>query len=309
MVIGSHMTKFADRQVIEWEIDTPLTDPSQIVYRISANWGSKDEENWHGKFASFIAMHGASDIQALIVGAWTTDSLSESSDAAEAIKALADARTQLPHLKFLFFGDITYEQSEISWIAQNNISPLLIAYPELSHLQIRGSNELALGQVHHEHLKALIIETGGLDVNIVHDIQNSHFPALEHLELWLGTDNYGATTTVEDLAPLFAGTLFPNLQYLGLRDSDIADEIALAITSSPLLDRIQVLDLSMGTLGDVGATALLNCPAIRKLQKLDIHHHYCSPAVIDQLKTLGIEVDIDSAESEDEGFRYVEVGE
>jgi hypothetical protein len=183
------------------------------------------------------------------------------------------------------------------------------AYPNLEHFRVRGGNGLALGAVRHDHLKLLIVESGGLNRSIVQQVCAAQLPALEHLELWLGDEGYGATTRVEDLAPILAGTLFPYLRYLGLRDSEIADEIAAALAQSPILERIRVLDLSLGTLGDEGAAALLANPAVRRLEKLDLHHHYCSDEMMTRLQALGIDVDVSDQQDEDDGERYVAVSE
>jgi hypothetical protein len=150
-------------------------------------------------------------------------------------------------------------------------------------------------------------------VAIVRAVLNADLPNLEHLELWLGTEDYGANTTVADLDPLLGGERFARLHYLGLRDSDIADEIAVAVAGAPILDRIRTLDLSLGTLGDEGAAALLASPAVARLEKLDIHHHYCSDAMVARLNQLGITVDASEQEKADrfggEAHRYVAVGE
>ena len=37
--------------------------------------------------------------------------------------------------------------------------------------------------------------------------------------------------------------------------------------------------------------ALLTAPEIRRLKRLDLHHHFCSPEMVEQLKDLGIDVD------------------
>jgi hypothetical protein len=229
------------------------------------------------------------------------------------VEALVAAREKLPKLTALFLGDITYEECEISWIQQSDVSPLFGAYPALEHFRVRGGNGLALGAIRHDRLKSLVVESGGLDAGVVRDVLRSELPALEHLELWLGTDNYGANTTIADLDPLFAGDLFPTLRYLGLRDSDLENEIAQAVAQSPLLERIRVLDLSLGVLGDTGAQALLDAPAVAKLEKLDIHHHYCSQEIVKRLEALPIAVDASEAETPDEydgeEQRYVAVGE
>jgi hypothetical protein len=146
----------------------------------------------------------------------------------------------------------------------------------------------------------------------VRALTRAELPALEHLELWLGEENYGGSVRVADLTPLLSGQLFPNLKYLGLRNSEIADEIAAALLHAPVLDRIRVLDLSMGTLGDEGAAALLANPAVAKLELLDVHHHFCSEEMVARLGQLGIKVNTDERQNPDEydgDWRYVAVGE
>ena len=81
------------------------------------------------------------------------------------------------------------------------------------------------------------------------------------------------------------------------------------VAQAPVVEKIRVLDLSMGTLGDEGAAALLASPAVARLEKLDIHHHYCSPEMVERLKGLGIAVDAGDPQDESEYGRYVAVGE
>jgi Leucine Rich repeat len=196
---------------------------------------------------------------------------------------------------------------------QSDVSPLLTAYPQLEYLQVRGNQGLSLGALQHDRLKSLVVETGGLSVNVVREVCNAQLPELEHLELWLGIEDYGGDTTVDDLQPILSGQLFPKLRYLGLRDSEIADEIAIALASAPVLEQIQVLDLSLGVLRDVGAEALIDNAAIAQLEKLDIHHHYVSEELVARLEELGIELDASDRQEEDEydgeSYFYVAVSE
>ena len=62
---------------------------------------------------------------------------------------LVDAKDRLNRLKGLFIGDITYEECEISWIIQSDVSPVLTAYPELELFRVRGGQDLSLGQLDH----------------------------------------------------------------------------------------------------------------------------------------------------------------
>jgi hypothetical protein len=132
------------------------------------------------------------------------------------------------------------------------MTPLFQAYRNLQHFGVRGSNELKIGPVRHSQLKSLVIQCGGLPGGVLRQVLQSELPALEHLELYLGEENYGFDFEVGDLEPLLSGIVFPNLRSLGLRDSEIADEIAAAVAKAPILSRIKMLDLSLGTLSDAG---------------------------------------------------------
>ena len=103
----------------------------------------------------------------------------------------------------------------------------------------------------------------GAAVMLLPEVWAAELPRLEHLELWLGDGYYGGIATAAPLAPLLSGNLFPNLKYLGLRNSRIADEVAKAVAASPILERLEVLDLSLGNMGDEGARALIASPAVR----------------------------------------------
>ena len=45
---------------------------------------------------------------------------------------------------------------------------------------------------------------------------------------------------------------FPKLQYLGISDSEIQDELAEVVVNSRYMNQIETLDLSNGTLTDKG---------------------------------------------------------
>jgi hypothetical protein len=177
---------------------------------------------------------------------------------------------------------------------------------------VRGTSELSLGgRLRHEKLKSLTIETGGLPPQVLEEVLASQLPALESLELWLGTSSYGGDVTMEDLQPLFSGNLFPLLKHLGLRDSEIVDEIASGLASAPILGRLRSLDLSLGTLSDKGGQALLANPKLKDLKELDLHRHYLSKEMMNALKREFPHVNVEDPEGSDtdEDDRYVAVGE
>jgi predicted DNA-binding WGR domain protein len=219
----------------------------RVAYRV-------DGDGTVGPLEAFLADPAAPLVQALVVG-FCFDEGGEGSHGA--VEALVHARDRLPSLRALFFGDILCSDREISWINQSDLTGLLKAFPQLEHFRARGGGGLVLRKFEHQRLKWLAFEASNLPSRVVRAVGASSLPALEHLELWLGTERYGADTTAADLKDVLAGEGLPALRYLGLRDSDIADDVAEALAKAPILDRLRVLDLSLGTLGDRGAEALL----------------------------------------------------
>jgi len=310
-MINEHVSEWLGYTVKDYtpeDTGSPIEDAAQVIYRLSI--GYDDEISFPELFVHFIANVSVVQTPAIIIGSWTGDD--SSADSQAIVEHLVGAREQLVSLKGIFIGDILSEENEISWIQQTDVSPLLLAYPNLEHLRIRGSTNLTLGgNLRHESLKSLTIESGGLDTGIIEEVFSLDLPNLEHLELWLGTPNYGGEATVADLQPLLDGKLFPKLAYLGLRDSEIADDIAAALASAPIVTRIEALDLSLGTLSDKGAAALMTSPAICLLNPLDLHHHYLSDEMMARLQAWNPHVNLNEQEDggEEGEDRYVAVSE
>ncbi len=283
-----HITRFSDRPVIEFSPETGITDPVNTTYALRCEYD--DAEDLASKFARLLQDPQAGKLEALVFGMWLE--ADESKSSSKLIDALAAAKDKLTSLKAVFIGDITYEECEISWIRQSDISPILTAYPQLEVLQVRGGDGLEFTPlVRHDNLNALIVETGGLSRTTVAQICNLNLPALEHLELWFGSEDYGGDCWVESLTPILTEQRFPNLTYLGLRNSQFSDEIADAVVRSPLLESISVLDLSMGTLSDEGAEKLINCPAISQLDILNVSENFLSPTTIQKLEHLAATIE------------------
>lgn len=186
--------------------------------------------------------------------------------------------------------------------------------PGLERLRVRGADGLSLRPVHHDNLVELAFETGGLPAEVVRAVGGCDLPRLEHLELWLGTPDYGGDAGVGDLTEILAGVRFPRLRYLGLRNAEIADQVAAALATAPVVARLEVLDLSMGVLTDQGATALLTGQPLAHLRRLDLHHHYLSDELAGRLRQhlgpAGVKVDLSEQDpGEDDEDRYVAVGE
>jgi hypothetical protein len=310
MGFHENLSEFKGKPVEDWtsgSIDAGKL--ASVCVRLRTDWDS--ESPLTEQLSELLELSGTDRIESLVIGAWHGDDTGATPE--EIVEALIAARDRLPNLKHLFFGDITSEENEVSWIQLMDFSALLLGYPKLTHLTVRGSEHLTFGTLAHANLRELVIQTGGLNPSVVHEVAASKLPALEHLELWLGTPNYGGDSTIEDLAPFLSGTLFPKLKYLGLKNSEIQDEIAGVMAGAPVLKMLDVLDLSEGTLGDEGARALLKSADVRRLKKLDLHYHFISEAVQKEFATLGIEVDLSNPQEPEEWSgqetRFISVSE
>ncbi|GAB1817829.1 STM4015 family protein [Herbidospora sp. RD11066] len=239
------------------------------------------EEDILAEIDEFLERGGTENVAAITIGQWA-EPYEESS--APIVAKLAENAHRLKGLRALTLGDIDPELCEISWIQQSDITPLLTAFPDLEYLSIRGADGLSLTPLRHERLRTLRVESGGLHGSFVSSVAACDFPALEHLELWLGVERYGGNTTIADLAPILSGERLPALKHLGLQDSEQQDEIAAAVASAPVVARLEELDLSMGTLTDAGAEALLSGQPLSHLKVLDLHHNFLSEPMAARLQ-------------------------
>jgi len=304
----SHLKTFIGHRVIEFKGPKSIKKDDQ-VYAIRMTW-EEEEVSFADHLNAFLETDGPANTVGLVIGSWSLDGPEESS---KVVQALCDNKDKFPKLIAIFLGDIEQEENEVSWIEHSDLTPLLSAFPNLEMLRVRGATGLQFKNAKHEKLRAFAVESGGLGREIVLQICKAKFPKLEHLELWLGTENYGGDCRANDLQPILAGKAFSNLKYLGLRNSEIVDDIAGAVVSSPLLKQLETLDLSLGTLTDEGGNALLGLEVDGSLKRLDVHHHFMSSSVATKVKGLSLTVNAsDRQEPEDWGegeFRFVAIGE
>ena len=215
MTFSENLTEFVGKSVIDWSLGVGISDPTGTAYRIGVTWEDEEEGlTWTDRFAAFLDTPGSERVSSLIVGAW--DGMTgQTGTTAPVVEALVAAHDRLTQLTALFLGDVTYEECEVSWLQQSDVSPLFSAFPNLEHFAVRGGNGLSLGQIKHDQLKSLIVQSGGLPVGVVREVGAADLPALEHLELWLGDDGYGGDSTVNDLDPILSGDRFPRLHSSG----------------------------------------------------------------------------------------------
>ncbi|MFJ2610401.1 STM4015 family protein [Streptomyces sp. NPDC091279] len=292
-----------------------LPDPDGYAWRITSDIYDVNED-CVAAFARFCEDVDTTRVRALIIGAWQD---AYDTDPSAVIEALIAAKDRFPALRALFVGDMVMEECEISWIRQTDVTPLLAAFPRLEEFGVRGGKDLRFPAVSHAALRRLTMESGGLPAEVVRGLSASDLPALERLDLWLGTPDYHGNSEVADLAGILSGARLPNLRELALRNSEMQDAVAAAVAAAPVVARLDVLDLSMGVLTDDGAAALLAGQPLTHLKKLDLHHHYLSEPLQERvrqtLETAGVEVDLDRDDADederDDGtvWRYVAVGE
>jgi hypothetical protein len=306
VTVGEHLSKFDDLPVVDFQPADETREPAaSVAWRVSTVF---EETPFDEEFAAFLRQVDTSQVTSLVIGYWGA---SYDSGTVEPVKVLVEAADRLPNLRALFLGDIVMEESEISWIEHSDITPLFTAFPGLRRVEVRGSQGLAVEPIRSEALKVLRFESGGLPAAVVRSVGASDLPNLEHLDLWLGVDDYGGDATVADLAPVLGGERLPALRHLGLEDSQIQDEIAAAVAGAPIVARLETLSLAMGMLTDEGAEALLSGQPLTHLTSLDLHHHFLSDTMIERIRTSlpGVAVDLSEQEKPDGEWRYVAVSE
>jgi len=283
VTISTPTSTFAGLPVQQYTAGTPLpTDPAATAWKVATDW-DRGDDGFVTDLTALAATDRAGQITALLLGQW-----SEASDPLPTA-AITPALPAFTGVRHLFVGDMTFEESEISWIDWGDLTAVLDAFGQLRTLQLRGGCSSLIGDAVPfappalPELTSLTIESGGLQQRYLEAFLAADAPHLTDLELWLGVDNYGGITTVDPLAPLLAGDRFPALTRLGLCNSDLADEIAAALDGAPILQRITDLDLSKGTLTDTGADALAAAD-LGAVTTLILDHHYVGDDAVRRLR-------------------------
>lgn len=314
-MIGEHLEEYAGLPVQDFwpdglhhrpfSADEPIAGEmpgaETVAWRVGMGRGA-----WRDSLHALLGEVASDRIEVIVAGWWGNED-----DEGYPGNVLVEAADRLPALRSLFLGDIVMEESEISWIGHEDITPLLKAFPKLERLDVRGSEALALEPIEHTGLRTLRFESGGLPARVVRGIAGSDLPNLEHLDLWLGEEGYGGDTSLDDLAPFLSGERLPALRHLGLGNSEFQDEIAAALAGAPVVARLESLSLSMGLLTDTGAEALLSGQPLTHLKSLDLHHNYLSDEMARRVRDAlpGVRIDLDEREDRDAHGFYIAVSE
>lgn len=233
MTIGYNLEEFNGKPVQDFDPAVGVEEPESTCYRLRITWDNEDDE-MTDLLAKFAEHGNAPKVTELIIGAWSTEMFDEGPE--ETVAKLIEIAPRLANLEALMFGDITYEESEISWIENMNLAPLVHAYPNLKEFRARGGNSLELDGLEHDKLEKLVLETGGMSAKTINDAVNAKCPEMKHFEIWLGVEDYGFDGSVHNVRPVLTGSVFPKLEYLGLRNAYITDDIAVALQSAEAAD-------------------------------------------------------------------------
>lgn len=210
---------------------------------------------------------------------------------------------------------------EISWSGIGDASEVWSRLPKLEYLRIQaglgssslGENGDRLGTMHLPNLRHLEIVTGGMGRECLRSVANAQWPALETMEVWLGSSNYGFVGAVEDLAPILDGTSLPRLRRLGLLNTELSDELCAKLGSAKVLPQLESLDLSYGTMSDEGAALLVSDKtSFAHLEHLALDANYLTDVGVSVVAGLCAEVTtLEQKEvyDDDEDGRYVSLAE
>lgn len=317
-----HTINFADRQVVNFEPNLEILNPQEIAYAIRVSGRNYENESIHNKLNALIDNEHVSQIEALVFGfCYYADD-----HGLIPINFLANNVNKLTGLKSIFLGDIENGEMMISDICQGDISSILTGYCNLELLHIRGGSgrysrdrgRLHFTKVKHDKLKALRIESGGLNHETLVNLNQLDLPALEYLELWLGREEYGGNSKIDDLIAIISGDKFPKLKYLGLRNCEYTNDIASELVKSSFTKKLTEVDLSMGTLENEEFIKLINCPTIDELDILNVsgnHIDINQKYRYDVFPSFKVECQIDISNQklveyyDDRFHRYCTVGE
>ena len=241
-------------------------------------------------------------LKQITIGCWGY----EGEDCSDIADGIVENKEKFAHFEGLFWGDIDFEEQEISWIEQVDLSPVLDAMPLLKNLKIKGTNNLSIGKKPRPNLKSLEIISGGLPDSVVEDILGSDLPNLEKLVLYVGVEDYGFDGDMNVFRPLFSKDRFPNLKWLGIVDAEEQNTVVEMFLESDILPQLETMDISAGVLTDEGARLLLDhVDKIKHLKFINMKYNYLSDEMKKELqKSLPMKIDVSDSQEYDDDYSY-----
>lgn len=210
--------------------------------------GEDDEDPSHAQLADFLALPSARFVQKLWLGPTAHEDELMLDELAAPIEEAAP-----PCLRDLFLG----ETSDWDISGCHTRMPRSASLPQLRTLTLRGGHVTLDESIDLPRLREFVVQSGSLGTDALAAIATARWPELEHLEIWFGDPNYGASGGVADIAAILDGKGLGKLRSLGLRNCAFADELAEVLPGARILPQLETLDLSMGNLSDRGVATML----------------------------------------------------
>lgn len=304
-VLGLHDQRLHD-EVYDLEFTNGFLD--QVSLRRSRAYARQQQTDLGELTAAVLALPFTSLLRRLRFGLASYESDNDWTSTMEAV-ASSKRASQLTTLRF---DDYMSEDCELSWTAFGDFSAAWPRLPALEHLHVRSGEGGTLGELVLPRLKRFVRESGGLGDEELRAIVKARWPALEHLEVWTGREEYGAQATVERLQPLFDGEGTPALKSFGLVNCEFVHECLEPLARSRLLPRLTRLDLSKGALQDRDVDELLrHASAFAHLAELDLSENQLTDESLGRISEALPNAIVSEQQDlyDDEGHRYTAVGE
>ena len=191
-------------------------------------------------------------------------------DWAPTLHAVANS-PRAAHIRELRFDRYDYHDSEISWTPFGDFTGAWSKLPALELLHIKSGAGGTLGTLDLPNLRTFIRESGGLAATEIADILAAKWPRLEHLEIWFGSQNYGAEGDLESIRPILDRKGLPALRHLGIVNCEFIDAVIPELARSKILPQLHSLDLSKGVMARVATAELVkHARAFRHLASIDL---------------------------------------
>jgi uncharacterized protein (TIGR02996 family) len=252
----------------------------------------------------FLALPVARLVTSLRFGLQSYES---DNDWSETMTAVIES-DQAAQLRSLRFDDYDSEACEISWVPIGDFSGAWAKLPRLETLCVRAGESGTLGDLDVPNLRTFIRVSGGLGASELDEIVAAKWPRLEHLEVWFGSNDYGAAGTPDHVAKLLERAP-KTLRRLGLVNAEFTGDVIELLARSPATRQLEVLDLSRGTLLDADLDRLLaHVDAFRHLRKLDVSENLLNERIGELTQALP-NVDAGNQRYDGDDARYVALGE
>ncbi len=297
-----------DNSTIEWRYGT--------IERVSLCPETDDDGDYPRTLARILRHPAGRLVRELELGLPPDEDIDWSFDTIIPVIAKAGP---LPLLRVLDLTPDAEFMDQDSWRRIGDLRKLWKAAPRLRELHLKGSEgsegdpPIRLGNIVAPHLETLIFISSGLDRSVPTDIGRATLPALRHLELYVGQEDYGNTCKVKSFADIFEGRGLPNLEYLGIENSEWEGKLIAALARAPIVKRLKVLDLGKGTLYREATEALIaRAAAFRHLERLVLDDNYFDEAqqqAIQQAIPCADLGDQKQLDDDDDDYRYPTVGE